>query len=68
MSVTPTSDRKPQLIPGNDLKSLATYMKSDRCRNVFLMVTFSLLLIAQIIHFLAVISAHSLVQVRLIFP
>ncbi|KAL4064157.1 DHS-like NAD/FAD-binding domain-containing protein [Scleroderma yunnanense] len=36
MSSTP-SPTKSKLIPGNDPRSVAAYMKSERCRNVFLM-------------------------------
>lgn len=33
----------PKVLEANDLQSLAKYMKSDSCRNVFLMVIASLL-------------------------
>lgn len=35
-------ERSPKVLEGNDLQSLAKYMKSDSCRNVFLMVIASL--------------------------
>ena len=31
-------DRSPKVLETNDLQSLAKYMRSDSCRNVFLMV------------------------------
>lgn len=33
-----TTDQHPRILEGNDLKALAKYMKSDSCRNVFLML------------------------------
>ncbi|KAG2121755.1 Sir2 family histone deacetylase Hst2 [Suillus clintonianus] len=33
-----TTDAHPRILEGNDLKALAKYMKSDSCRNVFLML------------------------------
>ncbi|KAI6014710.1 DHS-like NAD/FAD-binding domain-containing protein [Pisolithus microcarpus] len=38
-SHTSTSDSKKKRLRGDDPKALADYMKSDQCRNVFLMVT-----------------------------
>ena len=32
--------KNPTILEGNDLKALAKYMNSDRCRNVFLMVSY----------------------------
>lgn len=32
------ADQHPRILEGNDLKALAKYMKSDSCRNVFLML------------------------------
>jgi hypothetical protein len=39
--VKPTyaTDESPRILEGNDLKALAKYMKSDSCRNIFLMVS-----------------------------
>jgi len=34
-----TTDQQPRILDGTDLKALAKYMKSDSCRNVFLMVS-----------------------------
>ncbi|OAX35530.1 NAD-dependent deacetylase sirtuin-2 [Rhizopogon vinicolor AM-OR11-026] len=33
-----TTDENPRILEGNDLKALAKYMKSDSCRNVFIML------------------------------
>jgi hypothetical protein len=33
------TDESPRILEGNDLKALAKYMKSDSCRNIFLMVS-----------------------------
>ena len=33
-----TRELSPKVLEANDLQSLAKYMKSDSCRNVFLMV------------------------------
>jgi NAD-dependent histone deacetylase SIR2 len=35
-------ERSPKVLEANDLQSLAKYMKSDSCQNVFLMVIASL--------------------------
>ncbi|KAG1788683.1 DHS-like NAD/FAD-binding domain-containing protein [Suillus plorans] len=35
------ADQHPRILEGNDLKALAKYMKSDSCRNVFLMASVS---------------------------
>ena len=35
-------EHSPKILEANDLQSLAKYMKSDSCRNVFLMVIASL--------------------------
>ena len=33
------TDKSPKILEGSDLKALAKYMKSDSCRNVFIMVS-----------------------------